>query len=335
MAIPAAMLMQRLGRRLGFQIGVAIGIFGLLSAVLALRGVQFAGFCMALALVGGAGAFVQQYRFAAADTATQEFKPRAIAWVMLGGLGAAVIGPQLAIASSGWLSPQPFAGPFLALALLSLIGAIILGSLRFENLKKISSLDKGRPLAKIVRQPRFVVAVICSIGAYGVMSLLMTGAPLAMLHHGHEHAQAMRGIQWHVIAMFAPSFITGNLIARYGKTRIIAVGLVFLSASAGVALNGLSLWHFWCALVLLGIGWNFAFVAATAMLTDTHTDAEKNRVQGLNDFLVFGCVAITSFMSGQAFHHFGWATLNWILFPVIAGCWASLCWLRWQRSSHG
>ncbi len=321
-AIPAALLMRWLGRRRGFILGAAFGIAaGLIAGWTVVVG-SFAGFVLGLATAGFAGAFVQQYRFAAADAGNPAFRAKAISWVLAGGVAAAVIGPQTVIFTRDLFTPIPFAGSFFAISVLAAIGMAIVAMLGGEARlpPPRSSGAGGRRLSTIVRQPRFVVALICAIGAYSAMSLLMTAAPLAMVGCGLGTDNAALGIQWHVLAMFLPSFITGSLIARFGKEAIIAVGLALLTACALVALAGIQLMNFWAALILLGVGWNFAFIGATTMLTETYKVEERGKVQGFNDFLVFGSVAIASLSSGHLFATVGWARINWVALPIVGTC---------------
>jgi MFS family permease len=321
-AVPAAWLMHRIGRRGGFVVGAAIGVVGSLIAAFAVLAGTFVGFTVGLTVVGFAGSFTQQYRFAAADRGSPTFRAKAISWVLAGGVAAAVIGPQTVILTSGLFDPVPYAGAFFGMGVLLLVALAVLtflgGAAREAPTAEVQT--GGRPLAVIARQPRFIVALICAIGAYALMSLLMTAAPLAMVHFNHGQANAALGIQWHVIAMFAPSFVTGHLIARFGKEPVIAIGLALLAGCAVVALSGVNLAQFWSALILLGIGWNFGFIGATAMLNETYRPEEKDRVEGLNDLLVFGSVAIASFSSGRLFATIGWEAMNVYAFPIIAIC---------------
>ena len=325
-AIPAAMLMRRVGRRLGFIGGALIGIVaGILggSSVLA---DSFLGFAVSMGIAGFSMAFVQQYRFAAADAGSPVFRARAISWVLAGGVVAAVIGPQTAIFTRDLLAPVPFAGAFFGmsvLALASLIVLLFLGGTAAQR-PSVTAASGGRPLIEIAAQPRFAVAVICGIGAYALMSLLMTAAPLAMIANDHSHNNTALGIQWHVLAMFAPSFVTGALIARFGQELVIGAGFVLLAVCAAIALAGVDLMNFWVALILLGVGWNFGFIGSTAMLTETYRPEEKSRVQGANDFLLFGSVAMASLLSGRLFATVGWNWINLVAFPVIAICLAAL-----------
>jgi MFS family permease len=334
-ALPAAWLMRGVGRRNGFMAGTLVTAAGGAIATFALFRDDFWLFALGLLVVGIGNAFIQQYRFAAADYAPAAFKPRAISWVLAGGVFAAIIGPQTVIWTRELFAPVMFAGPFAAMIVLAAIGAIILSFLRLpkENAagegepdSRNEGLDStgARPLSRIISQPVFIVAMICGIGSFALMSFVMTGAPLAMVGCGFTPDEATLGISWHVMAMFAPSFVTGRLIARFGKEKIVAVGLMLLIGCAMVALSGIQLWQFWSALVLLGVGWNFGFIGATAMVADTYRASEKNKVQGFHDFVLFSTVAFSSLMSGQVYNSFGWEMLNWVVFPVAAICFAAL-----------
>ncbi len=330
-ALPAAMLMRKIGRRLGFMSGSVVGMCGSLISAYALYIGSFYLFCFGMVFSGAGGAFTQQFRFAAADEGEDSFKPKAISWVLAGGILAAVIGPQTASHFKDLFAPVQFAGAYFAGTFILFAGMLVLSQLKFtEPLQRDTVVDdtNTRPLAEIVMQPQFIVALMCAIGAYALMSFVMTAAPLAMVACGISQENAILGIQWHVLAMFGPSFFTGNLIARFGKKTIVATGFFLLIACAIVAIQGQELWQFWVSLVLLGIGWNFGFIGATAMLTDTYTPAERNKTQGINDFLLFGSVAFASMMSGQTLNAFGWTMLNWVAFPVVAICLIGLTWLH-------
>jgi MFS family permease len=318
-AIPAAMLMNRIGRRAGFIVGAAFGILGGLVSGLAVLAASFPVLVAGFAVIGIANAFVNQYRFAAADTGSAALRSKAISWVLAGGVAAGVIGPQAVIFTRHLFDPVPFVGGFFAISGLSVLGMLLLlplsGAARAVPPK--AGRSSGRPLIAIVRQPRFIVALVCAIGSYALMSLVMTAAPLAMVACGLGEENAALGIQWHVLAMFAPSFFTGALIVRFGKETIVAVGLVLLAACAVVALLGIDLLHFWAALILVGLGWNFGFIGATAMLTETYLPEERSKVQGFNDFLLFSFVAVASFSSGKIFSSLGWEAINIVVFPVV------------------
>lgn len=325
--VPAALLMRRLGRRGGFLVGAAIGAAGGVAACLSVLYGTFLFFALSTWVTGFAAAFVQQYRFAAADTASVAFRPKAISWVLAGGVLAGIIGPQAVILTRDLFSPIQFAGAFLAQTALCLTAMIILAFVTIPKPKAVSGHAGGRPLHVILSDSRIAIAVLCAVVSYALMSLVMTAAPLAMVQCGLSTDDAALGIQWHVIAMFAPSFFTGTLIARFGRETITSVGLALLSVSGIVAITGISVGHFWLALILLGVGWNFGFIGATAMLTDAQRPEERARVQAANDFLVFGVVAAASFSSGKILNIAGWETVNWALFPVVALALAALAWL--------
>lgn len=330
-AIPAALLMRRTGRRLGYMIGSLIGIAGALIAALAIVLGTFVGFFAGLFVLGIAGAFVFQYRFAAADAGSPALRARAVSWVFAGGLVSAVLGPQTVIFTRDLLAPVPFAGAFVALAVLTAIGMAVLtllGGVARQPPPMPATGSHGRPLLEIARQPRFIVAVLCAMISFGIMSLVMTAAPLAMIACGLGEDNAALGIQWHVMAMFAPSFFTGSLIARFGREPVTIVGLAILVACAIVALTGIDLAHFWTTLILLGIGWNFSFIGATTLLGDTYRPEEKSRVEGLNDALVFGTVALGSFSSGSILAVGGWDWVVYIVFPAVGLCLLALAWLH-------
>lgn len=318
--LPAQKIMARVGRRPVFIGAALLGAFaGLISMQAILIG-AFWMLCVGTFLSGILGAVVHSYRFAAADTASPAFRPKAISWVLAGGVASGLIGPQVVIAFNDFFDPILFAGAFMGQAGLALLSIAVVS---FVNLPKPvprtpAAKARIRPLREITAQPRFQAALLSAIVAYALMALAMTAAPIAMIACGHTVGEAALGIQWHVIGMFAPSFFTGSLIARFGVERVILTGFVILAACAVVALNGISVAHFWIALVLLGVGWNFGFLGATAMLTECYRPEERNTVQGWNDFILFGFVAFASFSSGGLLHLFGWDVINWLLLPILA-----------------
>lgn len=336
-ALPLAFVVRRFGQRNGFIGGtLATAAGGALATFGLFRG-DFWLFGLGLLIVGFGGASVQQYRFAAADNAPSTYKGKAISTVLTGGVAMAIIGPQVVIFSRELFAPIMFAGSYVAIIVLAAIGAVILSFLRLHDKQAkplVESALPARSTYEIFTQPRFMVALLCAIGSYALMSFMMTGAPIAMVGCGFTPDEAALGISWHVMAMFAPSFITGKLIARFGKETIVAVGLLLLVACSVVALSGIELWQFWTALILLGVGWNFGFIGATAMVSETYTDAENGKVSGLHDFLLFGSVAFGSLMSGTVYNAWGWDMLAWIMFPVIALCLGALGWL-WLLSRRG
>ncbi|TIS65115.1 MFS transporter [Mesorhizobium sp.] len=326
-ALPAAAIIRRLGQRDGFMTGTIVTALGGLIATLALFQASFWLFAFGLLVIGIGGAFVQQFRFAAADNAPSEFKARAISFVLAGGIVTAILGPQIVIFTRELFAPVMFAGSFASILGLAAVGAAILSFLRIpaKAAGKVAIADSdARPLSEIVTRPRFVAALFCAVGSYALMSFVMTGAPLAMVGCGLSTDDATLGISWHVMAMFAPSFFTGSLIYRFGAERIVATGLVLLVGCAVVALSGLALWQFWTALILLGLGWNFGFIGATAMVADSYRPSEKGKVQGFHDFVLFGSVAFASLMSGAVYNAWGWEMLNWVIFPVTVLCFVAL-----------
>ena len=326
--IPAAMLMRRAGRRIGYIIGAGIGLTGGCLAAFGIASFSFLLFCLGTLIIGSYGSFNQSYRFAATDAASESFKPRAISWVMTGGLVAGVIGPQTVIWTRDAVEAAPFACAFLAQATLALLSMIAVSFLRPAPVSVSSAKANGRPLTEIVRQPRFIVAAVTGLVSYSLMTFIMTAAPLAMIGCGHSVGEAALGIQWHILAMFGPSFFTGRLIARFGKGAVTAAGLVLIALSGLVGLSGIGIPHFWTSLILLGLGWNFGFIGATALVTDCYRPEERAKVQAANDFLVFGSVAIASFSSGKLLNAGGWETVNWLVFPPVA---IALVLLAWQQ----
>ena len=322
-ALPAAMLMRAIGRRYGFSVGALIVSLGAALAALALLIHNFWFFAFGLAVIGIGGSFQQQYRFAAADASPKSFKSQSISWVLCGGIVAAIIGPQLVILTKDMMAPVSYAGAFLSAVILGVIGAGVLMTLKPQPAivdDQEDPTDDERPLSRIIMQPRFLVSFLCAVVTYALMAFVMTGAPLAMVACGHSADDATLGISWHVLAMFGPSFFTGKLIARFGKETVVATGLLLLIGSGIVALSGLALWQFWIALILLGVGWNFGFIGATAMTTDTYRPSEKNKVQGIHDFALFSFVAFGSLASGATLNAFGWDMINWIVFPAAGFC---------------
>jgi predicted MFS family arabinose efflux permease len=305
--LPMGMLARRLGRRNALQIGTGCGVLtGLICCVAVLQG-SFFLFNIGAVFSGFYASAHQSYRFAAADTASDEFRPKAISWVLFGGILAGVVGAQLVIATQDLWPPYLFAATYVGQSGLALVAG---GVLMFVNIPKPpprSAVGDGRPLSEIAREPRFIVAVACGVAAYSMMNLVMTSAPLAMVTCNHSITDATLGLQWHVLGMYAPSFITGALITRF------------------------ALWHFWIGLALLGVGWNFAFIGATTMVTHCHRPNDRNKVQAFNDFLVFGSMAIGSFSSGQLLASFGWATVNEVVFPVVLAASALLLWSALRR----
>ena len=325
--LPAAWLMQRLGRRWAYVLGAVLGV---VSGIIAAQGIaqsDFVTFCIGTALAGFYAACVQSYRFAAADAVgARHLQAKAISRIMVGGLIAAIIGPQVVIWTRDALPATPFAGSFYSQAALAALALPILLLLRLPAPQKQAIAGTARPLKAIAATPQFIEAAAAGVVSYGLMAFLMTAAPMAMVGCGHSVGEAALGIQWHVLAMFGPSFFTGRLIGRFGQRKITALGLVMIAASGLLALMGEGLSEFWGSLILLGVGWNFGFIGATAMLTACYTPAERTKVQALNDFLVFGTVAIASFGSGQLLHSVGWSGINIGMQPLVVIVLAIMAW---------
>lgn len=330
-AIPASLLMQRVGRRWGFSIGALFGILGAAVATLGVIRQSFLLFCLGLVLTGIYNSFGQFYRFAAVDGSGEAWRSKAISYTLAGGVIAAVVGPELAKLTKDWLAPVTYAGSFAALIGVAVVALIVLQFIRIPPPTLAERSGGGRPLSEIARNPTFLVAVLAAMIGYGGMAFVMTVTPLAMVAHHHHFDSAAFVIQWHVLAMFAPSFFTGSLIQRFGVLRIMMAGAVLFAAAVGVNLSGADVPHFWAGLVLVGIAWNFLYIGGTTLLTQTYHPAEKAKVQAANDFLVFGSVALGALSSGALHERFGWDTLNLVLMPFIAVTIAAILWLEMRR----
>src|SRR6476646_5764419 len=314
--LPTGAISRAYGRRAAFIIGTFCGMLtGVLAAVAVLYA-SFWLFCCATFLGGLYGAVAQSYRFAAADGASAAFRPKAVSWVMAGGVFAGVLGPQLVQWTMDIWPPYLFAFSFVVQAFVALVAMAVLWGVDAPK-PAPSDMHGGRPLFEIARQPRFIAAALCGVIAYPMMNLVMTSAPLAMQMCGLSVSDSNFGIQWHIVAMYGPSFFTGSLIARFGAPAIVALGLTLEAVGATIGLSGITAMHFWATLFVLGIGWNFAFVGASALVLETHRPQERNQVQAFNDFLVFGMMALGSFSSGQLLAHYGWSMVNMVVFPPV------------------
>src|SRR5450759_5073834 len=314
--LPTGAISRAYGRRVAFIIGTGCGVLtGLLGAFAILRG-SFVLFCCATFLGGLYGAVSQSYRFAAADGASAAYRPKAVSWVMAGGVFAGVLGPQLVQWTMDIWPPYLFAFSFVVQAAVALLAMAVLSGVDAPK-PAPSDLHGGRPLFAIARQPRFIAAALCGVVSYPMMNLVMTSAPLAMKMCGLSVSDSNFGIQWHIVAMYGPSFFNGALIARFGAPRIVALGLLLEAAGATIGLSGITALHFWSTLIVLGIGWNFSFVGASALVLETHRAQERNKVQAFNDFLVFGMMAVGSFSSGQLLANYGWSAVNMVVYPPV------------------
>ena len=316
--IPASMFMGRFGRRAGFVIGTLLGVTGGALAVAGLIGNWFWVFCLGHVLAGAYQGFAQFYRFAAAEAASEAFRSRAISLVLAGGVVAAIAGPHIASLTKDASISGPFVATYAALIGLNLMAMALVALIDVPNsATKRGDVDGARPLSVIARQPRFVVAVGGAAIGYGVMILAMTATPLAMVGHRHGMSDTAFVIQWHVLGMFVPSFFTGALIARFGTPSVMLAGIGLLGGHVVIALSGVEFLHFLSALTLLGVGWNFSFIGGTALLTETYRPSEKAKVQGLNDFVIFGVVVTASLASGGLLHRFGWFGVNLTALPFL------------------
>ncbi|PZX17546.1 putative MFS family arabinose efflux permease [Palleronia aestuarii] len=333
-AQPLAAIMQRFGRRTGFFLGAAGGALGAAVGAWGLVLQSFPVFLAGSLLTGLYMSAHGFYRFAASDTASDAFRPKAISYVMAGGLGSAIIGPQL-VKLTAEAMIVPFLGTYLAVIAINALGAFLFLGLRIPVPPPPEpDAPKGRSRAELLRTPRIAVAIICAMVSYALMNLVMTSTPLAVVGCGFENAAAADVVSAHVLAMYAPSFFTGHLIARFGVERILATGLVILAAAGVVALSGVALGNFFVALILLGLGWNFGFIGATTMLAGAHRPEERGQVQGMNDAIVFGCVTLASLSSGGLMNCAGgsavqgWTAVNVAMIPFLTLAGAALLWLR-------
>lgn len=332
--LPAAYLMRRLGRQGGYIIGALLGIGAGLLAAAGIYSLSFVMFCVGTLLAGLYASYVQSYRFAAADDASDAFRPKAISWVMAGGLLGAIIATQTIIHTQDIWPEHPFAAAFLAQAALAALVLPFAFGLRLapgtrNQQEKIPYT--GRPLREIASNSYFIIALLAGVASYVLMNFLMTASPLAMVMHGHSLKESTLGIQWHILAMFGPSFFTGNLIKRFGKIPVTFAGVLLLGLASIVALLDMTVPHFWVSLILLGLGWNFGFIGATNMVVDCYRPKERGRVQALNDFIIFTCVALSSFTSGRVLAVYGWYGVNTWTLPISAVVMLALAWLYFKN----
>ncbi len=329
---PAAFMIHKIGRRSAFMIGAAFSVFAGLVATLGIFIGDFYVFSGALLIGGAAAAVGQQYRFAAADTVPMEKKGRAISYVLAGGVVAGFSGPALSYLGRDAIPGFEYAGSFLAMSGLAVVGVAVLSMTRLPAIVRAKRGQSSRSFWQIARSPDVFVPIVAGMVAYGLMNFLMVAAPLAMVVLcGHTENDATFAIQWHIVSMFAPSFITGTIIARIGARMTAGLGLTLILGSALVALNGISTWHFDLALILLGVGWNFGFIGATALLAQGYRPEDAFKAQALNEQLVFGMMALGSIGSGVMLQTLGWQALNVLAIPVATGALALLAWGDWRE----
>jgi MFS family permease len=317
--MPASLWMARVGRRIGFMAGALVNVGGCLLAAFAIAERSFALYCAATAVVGIYNAIGLQYRFAAAEVAAPAERARAISLVLAGGIAGGFLGPQ-SVRLAKDLFATPFLGSFVVLAAYAIVALAVQSRVRVPPPGIEERTGGGRPLAQIVRQPVFIVAALAGGLGYGVMNLLMTATPIAM--------------DWHVVGMYAPGFVTGSLIKRFGVLNAIVAGAVLVAVCTGIALHGTSVAHFAVALALLGVGWNFMYTGGTTLLTEAYAPAEKARTQGANDFIIFATMGVSSLASGAMVTAAGWEAMNRAVLPFLALIAASALWLAWRRRAR-
>lgn len=341
--LPVGAVARQHGRHAAFFLGNGCGVVSGLLASLALVQASFVLFCIAMLFGGAYAAVVLTFRFAAAECVPAADKPRALSLVLAGGVFAGVLGPQLVTATMNQWPPHAYAATYLCAAAVSVLSALVLRGVRFAGSPAVpatagaapSALPiTSRPIREVARQPRFVVAMLCGVVSYMLMNFMMTSAPLAMELCGLPREYSNYGIELHVVAMYLPSFFTGRLIARFGETPIVLAGLALTAAAALVGMSGQTVAHFWWALALLGVGWNFGFLGASAMVLQCHTPQEGPRVQSINDFVVFGTMVIGSFASGSLLSAYGWSTVAALTLPPVVVAAAALLWIGRVRQGQ-
>jgi MFS family permease len=315
--MPASHYMRRVGRRRGLMQGAAIGILGALICAAAVWNANFWLLCFGTLVFGTFNAFGQYYRFVAAEVAPPDFRATAVSLVLAGGLVGGILGPTTSRLTVDMVGPR-FTGAYLVLIVFIVVTVALLSRIRVPDLTSAQQASSGRSLAEIARQPKYVVAVLSGAIGYGVMNFLMTSTPIAMRGCGLPFGDATFVISSHVVGMFAPSFITGGLIKRLGVVPVMLAGAVLNLVSIGIALSGLELAHFWWALVLLGVGWNFLYIGGTTLLTETYRPEERAKAQGANEFAIFAMMTLSSFSSGMIVTNAGWEKVNYAATPLIA-----------------
>jgi predicted MFS family arabinose efflux permease len=338
---PAALLMQRVGRSIGFRVGSLFGMTGAIVMCVSLYAGNFLGMCVGGLILGYAVACLQMYRFAAAELVPIHYRAKAISWVTAGGVAAAVIGPSLVRMTHDLAMPL-YLATYAAILCLHIIVFAIMSFITFPSVATTASttghaefVPPPRPLRVIASQPRFIASAMAGMLAFGTMSFIMSASPLAIVGCGYPHAEAHWVIFLHVLGMFVPSFFTGNLINRFGATTVMACGVALMLTGVIVALSGMSEWNFRIALAVNGVGWNFLFVGATTLVTTCYRPNERGKTQALNDLLVFSTTATSSFMAGFLQDRWGWHPLNWFSVLLMLTAAAAVMWLRYQRPMPG
>ena len=330
--IPASLLMQRIGRRNGFRLGTVVGLFGALLNIYAIQSESFFLFCVGSYLIGCLLGFGQLYRFAAIEATPKEHKARAVSLVLFGGMLSGILGPGIAFVTKDWVEGAPFMGSYQSLIGLYVVVFLLLQLVDLPKPTANEQQPRTRPFWEITRQTTWKISLLSAALGYAAMALIMTATPLSMQAHHHSFSASAFVIQWHVIAMFMPSFFTGNLIQRFGGKNIMLVGIGSNLLCILINTQGQFFLSYWSALILLGVGWNFMFIAGTTLLTETYRPEEKALVQGVNDVLVFGAAASGSLLAGVLQNQIGWEALNMVVAPpllLLAG------WLLWLKRGRG
>jgi len=332
-SIPASLLMERIGRKHGFLVSCSFGMTGSALAMFAILNSDFWLFVTSMFLIGMFNGFGNYFRFAAADAVAVDLKSKAISYVLAGGVIAAIVGPNLASLTRDSFDNAPFAASYAALIVLYILIFVFLLFLKLpeqhsNQIQDDKDQNNVRSLKEIIAQKKFIVAVVVGMFGYGVMSFIMTATPLAMQHHNHDFSDVSFTIQWHVLGMYLPSFFTGHLISRFGLSRIMFIGAILGIVCIVVNLLGTSATHFWIALVLLGVGWNFMFIGATTLLTETYSLKEKGKTQAFNDFLIFTTMTVASLSAGALQFQFGWQAVNYGAVPLLIVVIVGLLWLQ-------
>ncbi len=329
-AMPAAAFMRTHGRRHGFVVGSVLAIVGACICASAVMMKSFWGLCFGTFFVGCYNATGGFYRFAAADAVSGENKARAISLVLAGGIVGGLIGPESSKLSKDWLDVT-YAGTYLSLVAFAIVAIAFQSRLKLPPIAAEAHDKPARPLSVIARQPKFIVALLSAALGYGVMNLLMVATPLAMNFCGHPFKEGVFVLEWHVVGMFLPGFFTGDLIKRFGALRVIIAGALLNFVTVGIALSGVTVAHFWFALVTLGIGWNFMFIGGTALLTESYQSHEKTRVQGFNDMMIFATMAVSSSSAGVLVNARGWEIVNYTAVPFVTLALIAALWLMLQK----
>ena len=331
--LPVGALTRRYGRKPAFFVGNLLGVASSLVAAAALLVASFWLFCLAMLLGGAYAAIVLTFRFAATECVEAGAQAQAISTVLVGGVAAGIVGPQLTTATMDLWPGHAYVVTYVAAAVVAVLSALVLAGGRFRRAVPASQQTGGRPVGEILRQPQLIVAMLCGLVSYMMMNFMMTSAPLAMQLCGISPVYSNYGIEMHIVAMYAPSFFTGRLVTRFGAPNVIMAGLALIALAAATGLAGITLQHFWIALVLLGLGWNFGWVGASSLVVASHTKEEGPRVQSINDFFVFGSMVIGSFVSGSLLTAYGWSLVSGLIFPPVVLAALGVLWLRRARAA--